>query len=112
MAIRATGLASDDKLAALLETLLDVPTYRVSARYHYARALERLGKSCEAEAEYLRVQATERGTSGYYGMWSDLRLGALRSQPRPAMPGAAGAGARVARAGRARRGRRRVRGRR
>lgn len=85
MAIRATGLASDDKLAALLETLLEVPAYRVSARYHYARALERLGKSCEAEAEYVRVQATERGT-GYYGMWSDLRLGALRNQPHPACP--------------------------
>ena len=35
-----SGVASDDKIAALLETLLEVPHFRVSARYHYARALE------------------------------------------------------------------------
>jgi soluble lytic murein transglycosylase len=58
-----------------------VPSYRVTARYHYARALERLGKSCEAEAEYTRVQSSYRGEGAYYAMWSGLRLGSLRSQP-------------------------------
>ncbi len=81
-AIHATGVASDDKIARLLETLLDVPRYRVSARYHYARALERMGRQGEAEAQYLQVIGAERGRSPYYSMWADLRLWTIQSQSR------------------------------
>jgi tetratricopeptide (TPR) repeat protein len=81
-AIRASGLASDEKLAELFETLLDVPRYRLAARYHYARALERLGRTGEAEVQYLRVIASDRGLTQYYSMWSDLRLWTIKSQSR------------------------------
>jgi soluble lytic murein transglycosylase len=78
-AMLASGLASDDKLAKLLETLIAVPTYRVSARYHHARALERLGRFTEAEAQYGQVIATDRGQTRYYAMWADLRLWSMKS---------------------------------
>ncbi|MFI5307709.1 MAG: transglycosylase SLT domain-containing protein, partial [Polyangiales bacterium] len=81
-AIRASGVASDASIAALLETVIDVPRYRVSARYHYARALERLGRGGEAEAQYLRLLSGDRGASSYYAMWADLRLWAMQSQSR------------------------------
>ena len=81
-AIRATGLADDTKVAALLQTLLNVRHYQVSARYHYARALERLGQVADAEAEYTRVTASDRGATPYYAMWADLRLWAMRSETR------------------------------
>jgi soluble lytic murein transglycosylase len=78
-AMLASGLASDDKLAALLETLISVPTYRVSARYHHARALERLGRVAEAETQYTQVIAQDRGQTRYYAMWADLRLWSMKS---------------------------------
>ena len=81
-AMLASGLASDDKVAALLQTLLTVPSYRVSARYHYARALERLGRYSEAEAEYQRVISSDRGQTRYYAMWADLRLWTIQSKVR------------------------------
>jgi soluble lytic murein transglycosylase len=81
-AMLASGLASDDKLAALLETLIAVPAYRVSARYHRARALERLARFDEAEAEYMRVIAQDRGQTRYYAMWADLRLWSMKSEAR------------------------------
>jgi hypothetical protein len=91
-AIRASGVANDDKIAALLETLLDAPHYRVSARYHYARALERLGHMAEAQAEYQRVIAADRGQTQYYAIWADLRLWTLQSQSREGcVPPTAGA---------------------
>ena len=76
-AMRSAGLASDDKLIALLEPLLSVPSYRISARYHYARALERIGRTGEAYAEYERVAAADRGHTPYYALWAKQRLGAL-----------------------------------
>jgi soluble lytic murein transglycosylase len=81
-AMRASGLASDDKIAALLEPLSDIPRYRLAARYHYARALERLGRTGEAEVQYLRVIAADRGPTQYYAMWADLRLWSIQSQTR------------------------------
>ncbi len=78
-AMLAAGLASDDKLARLLETLIAVPAYRVSARYHHARALERLGRITEAEAQYAQVIASDRGQTRYYAMWADLRLWSMKS---------------------------------
>jgi soluble lytic murein transglycosylase-like protein len=87
-AMRSAGLASDDKLLALLEPLLGVPSYRISARYHYARALERQGRLDEARNEYARVAAADRGHTPYYALWAEQRLSALRSLP-PQVPAAA-----------------------
>lgn len=90
-AMLASGLASDDKLAKLLETLVSVPRYRVAARYHHARALERLQRFQEAEAEYIRVIAQDRGLNRYYAMWADQRLWNMQSSLRAScIPDAAG----------------------
>ncbi|MDD9932638.1 MAG: lytic transglycosylase domain-containing protein [Myxococcales bacterium] len=78
-AIRASGLASDEKLAPLLETIIHVRRYRVSGTYHYARALERLGRTAEAESHYLRVIERDRSATRYYAMWAEQRLWAQRS---------------------------------
>jgi soluble lytic murein transglycosylase-like protein len=80
MALRATGLADDVAVLAMLETLLDAPEYRVAARYHHARALERLGRLADAEREYHGVIALERADVRYYTMWANVRLAALREQ--------------------------------
>jgi len=78
-AMRTAGLASDDKLVPLLQSLLQVPTYRIASRYHLARALERLGRNGEAEAEYARVMTADRGSTPYYAMWAKQRYETLRT---------------------------------
>lgn len=79
-ALRAAGMGSDDRIAALLEPLLDHPEYGVVARYHRARALERLGRLSEAEAEYRRVEELDSTETRYYAMWSAQRLSAVRDR--------------------------------
>jgi soluble lytic murein transglycosylase len=79
-ALRAFGVAGDVRVAELFATLLDVPALRVPARYHHGRALERLGRSGEAEAEYLEVYASDRSETRWYAMWADQRLWLLKSQ--------------------------------
>jgi soluble lytic murein transglycosylase len=81
MALRATGLADDVAVLAMLETLFDASDYKVSARYHHARALERLGRLADAEREYHGVIAIERADVRYYTMWANVRLASLREQP-------------------------------
>jgi soluble lytic murein transglycosylase len=77
-AMRSTGLASEDKLIALLQTVVNVPTYRIAARYHLARAYERAGRAADAAAEYSRVVGADRGSTPYYAMWASQRLSSLR----------------------------------
>ena len=89
-AMRSAGLASDDKLIALLEPLLGVPSYRISARYHLARALERVGRVEEARNEYARVAAADRGHTPYYALWAEQRISALRTLPQVAAPSSPG----------------------
>ncbi|MGD8862372.1 MAG: lytic transglycosylase domain-containing protein, partial [Myxococcales bacterium] len=78
-AIRATGLASDEHVAALFETLVDVPRFHVAASYHLGRAYERLGRHGEAEAQFLAVIEGDRSRTRYYAMWADQGLWTLRS---------------------------------
>lgn len=85
-AMRSTGLASEDKLIALLQTVVNVPTYRIAARYHLARAYERSGRAADAAAEYSRVVGADRGSTPYYAMWASQRLSSLRVAP-PSAPG-------------------------
>ena len=78
-ALRAVGVAHDQAVAAVLSTLLDQRKLGVAARYHYARALERMGDLEAANREYAEVIARERGDTLYYTMWSEQRIWAIDS---------------------------------
>jgi soluble lytic murein transglycosylase len=79
-AMLAVGLASDESIALLLEGVEAAPAYAVAARYHRARALERMQRAEEAAALYESVRADDRRDPRYYAMWADLRLWALRNE--------------------------------
>lgn len=79
-AMLATGSVSDEIIAGLLYTLVAVPRYRVAARYHYARALERLHRFDEANAEYSLVIRQDRSDTRYYAMWAELRQWTIKSE--------------------------------
>jgi soluble lytic murein transglycosylase len=75
-AILAAGLASDESVAKMFETIVPDRSYRLPALYHHARALERLGRYTEAAAEYQDVIAFDSGTR-YYAMWAGVQLAGL-----------------------------------
>lgn len=77
-AIYAAGTGSDAHVEALFASAMRHPTYGRAARYHRARALERLDRRDEAIAEYARVITDDSTTLPYYAMWSRQRLRALR----------------------------------
>jgi hypothetical protein len=79
-AIIATGLASDESVLELLDTIKNNRPFALQARYHRARALERLGRNTEASAEYRNVVQLDNTATPYYGMWAGLRLNAI-SEP-------------------------------
>lgn len=79
-ALRTAGVASDDRIAELLERIVDHPELGLVARYHRARALERLGRHTDAEDEYRRVQELDSTETRYYAMWSSQRLGVVREE--------------------------------
>ncbi|MCG8554444.1 MAG: transglycosylase SLT domain-containing protein [Proteobacteria bacterium] len=79
-AMSAIGVASDERVAGLLRTLFDVRRYAVAARYHYGRAMERLGRFGEAEAEYFRVREYDESATRYYALWAEQRLWALENR--------------------------------
>jgi soluble lytic murein transglycosylase len=78
VAVLAAGLADDALLVDLLAHIKDNPRYRVSGRYHYARALERAGRYVEAEVEFLRVAQLDNSETRWYAMLSEQRLWAVR----------------------------------
>lgn len=78
--ILTAGMVDASHTAAVLAKTIDVPRYRVSGRYHYARALERAGRGGEAEAQYLTVMALDDSDTRYYAMWADQRLWALHDE--------------------------------
>lgn len=78
-ALTAVGTARDETVAHLLSGLLEHRNYGVSARYHYARALERLGALDLAIEEYHQVQALDDGHTPYYAMWAEQRLWTIDS---------------------------------
>lgn len=83
-ALSAVGVASDEAVAELLETLFRVRRYRAAAHYHYARAMERLQRWGEAEAHYLSARSRDRSRTGYYAMWANLRIWSMLSEQRMA----------------------------
>jgi len=82
LAMRASGLASDASVLAMLETLLPIPAMHVPALYHHARTLERMQRTAEAVAEHERVIQKDRSETRYYAMWSQQRLAKLEPSAR------------------------------
>jgi soluble lytic murein transglycosylase len=85
-AIEATGLASDESVAKLLEKVVPYNGYGLAALYHHARALERMGRNSEAMAEYQDVIGRDDSATGYYAMWSNVQLAKLRQAPKSTCP--------------------------
>jgi len=79
-AILASGLASDESVAQLLEKTLSLHGYKVASLYHHARALERQGRYTEAAAEYRDVVAQDDSSTRYYAMWAGVQLAQI-AQP-------------------------------
>lgn len=80
LAIAASGVASDEHIAALMGSVAGRPgSLGVSAAYHNARALERLGRLGEAERAYLDVVERDRSGTRWYAMWARQRLWTVRA---------------------------------
>lgn len=86
VAIFASGTTDDESLVALLAPCVEGTTDRaVAARYHRARALERLGRTEEARAELEAVTLTDASDTRIYAVLSRARLeAASTTPPRPA----------------------------
>ncbi len=82
-ALLAAGIADDEVVARLLEAPARHPSFRVAANYHRARALERLGRSDEAQTAYEQVIEDDSEVLPYYAMWSRQRLLAMRGAETP-----------------------------
>jgi soluble lytic murein transglycosylase-like protein len=79
-AILVSGLASDEAVLEMLETIVSNRSYRLPALYHRARALERLGRYTEAEAEYQNVIQLDNNATRYYGMWAGVRMASMQHE--------------------------------
>lgn len=77
----ASGTANDAELVALASTLISHPSLGLAARYHRARALERLGRFDEAKADHKRVAADDTNALRFYGGWADQRLRSFDAAP-------------------------------
>jgi soluble lytic murein transglycosylase len=74
--IVASGVADDALLARVLLGATGDGTVGVAARYHRARALERLGEKDAAVAELRRVRTTDHSELHWYALWAEQRLDA------------------------------------
>ncbi|HEY6877100.1 MAG TPA: lytic transglycosylase domain-containing protein [Polyangiales bacterium] len=72
--VTAAGTASDGALVALADTLLASPKVAIAARYHRARALERMGSWEEARVELTRVMELDVMAPRFYGIWAEQRI--------------------------------------
>ncbi|GAB5549607.1 MAG: hypothetical protein SangKO_093670 [Sandaracinaceae bacterium] len=73
-AILGAGTGDDALVAQLFESASRHPSFGMAARYHRARALERLGRLDEARAEYAAIVTEDSERLPYYAMWSRQRL--------------------------------------
>lgn len=73
-AILGAGTGDDALVAQLFESAERHPIYGMAARYHRARALERLGQVDEARALYAAIVREDSERLPYYAMWSRQRL--------------------------------------
>ena len=76
-AITAAGTASDTALVDMLTTLVGDSDVGARARYHRARAYERLGRSAEAKTEFENVITSDHTEMHWYTLLARLRLRAL-----------------------------------
>jgi soluble lytic murein transglycosylase len=76
----AAGTAGDEALIALADTLVDHRAVGVAARYHKARALERLLRLDEARVELEQVQALDHGATRFYANFATQRLRAIEDE--------------------------------
>ncbi len=82
LALLGAGIVTDPALIQALEPLVSDPRYGLSARYHYARALERSGQLKEAETAFRNIIRTDTTSLPYYRMWATQRLNTIqRAQP-------------------------------
>ena len=77
-AMYASGVASDAALAHAFEQLRDLRGRQLSSRYYHARAIERMGRIEEAQAEYHEVSLMDVGVNRYYGTWAEARLSGIQ----------------------------------
>jgi len=78
-AIVAWGVASDESVRDVFESLREEHGMRAAASYFYARALERVGQNDAAREEYHRVVDMDE-PAHYYGTWAQARLTGLEEQ--------------------------------
>jgi soluble lytic murein transglycosylase len=76
-ALVATGVGNDGLLEVLFGRAAAAPKLQAAARYHQARALERMGRTDEAAILFEQVRPVDRTENQYYAMWAELRLAAI-----------------------------------
>lgn len=80
LAIAAVGSVREEQISELFQSVTSRPgSLGVAARYHHGRALERLGRLGEAEAEYVDVLKAGQADAAYYAVWANVRLRAVRT---------------------------------
>jgi soluble lytic murein transglycosylase len=79
-AMRLSGLASDEHVADVLAAARGASNIEAAVHYHYARALERLGRASEAELEYHAAIEHDHSETHYYRLWSEQRQWEMRNE--------------------------------
>jgi soluble lytic murein transglycosylase len=72
--VTAAGTAYDSELVTLADTIVGSPQVAIAARYHRARALERMGNWEQARLELARVIELDVMAPRFYGLWAEQRL--------------------------------------
>ncbi|MFM2418830.1 MAG: hypothetical protein RL385_3553 [Pseudomonadota bacterium] len=75
--VAVVGVASDERIIALARSMANDPRVNVAARYHAARALERMGKQSEAVDELRAVIVADRSPTRFYANFAEQRIQTL-----------------------------------
>ncbi|MBK8172261.1 MAG: lytic transglycosylase domain-containing protein [Sandaracinaceae bacterium] len=86
-AVVASGVATDAAIVALLTPLVGDGDMGPRARYHRARAYERMGQSVQARQDFDQVIASDHSEMRWYAMLARLRVRALDASPDHPSPG-------------------------
>lgn len=77
--VLAAGTGADALVAGLFAKASEARGNQgVAARYHHARTLERMGNYARAERGYHQVAQADRSETGWYRLWSEMRLRVVR----------------------------------
>ena len=77
VAIAALGIGDDERIVQLLTGVSRLPGTGLTAQYYRARALERLGRTAEATAEFQQVVERDDGVTPFYGFLAGQRIRAM-----------------------------------